>query len=372
MNVSEINGTTQVNLSMRKSVVFGKDSEIEIKNLKIGDIVKGTVQRITDFGVFIAIDNTSLVGLSRKPTAVSNETVDLKDIYSVGGRVQAKILGITGHKISLGLKSSYFNELSNEEEHEDQSESNEDEDGDEEENGFVFADAGGDSDEDIEQLIRSAALQSDSEDENDSLNEEAEGEQQEEDKEDDEEVDVESLDEADEGLPIKKQKIANNPPVRMNTMSEKPQKSLSVGEQTTAPINPFAPQANTLFWGPSFQPAVLTTQTGNESEDEEESSNDSGSDDDEVKGGKRKRNRNTAAQKAEEEIRKKEVILSDFLSITCTRMLWLKVLMNQHLFKISNDYLSLVQTHQLYGLDTCHSSSYLLILMLLVQLDYVL
>lgn len=282
---------------MRKSVVHGKESEMEIQKLKIGEVVKGTIHRITDFGVFVSIDNTTLIGLSRKPMAASNETHDLKDIYSVGGRVRAKILGITGHKISLGLKNSYFED---EKQNEDDSESEEDQ----EENDLGLVDDG-ESDEDIQQLIRDAALQFESDD--------SEGE------EDDhvvESADEFEVDESDEGLPVKKQKITDEPSSTVSTTPKNPtiEKIFPNNENSMSlNANPFAPQANTLFWGPSFQPAALT-EAANESGDEEESSNESGSDN-EDKGGKRKRNRNSAALKAEEEIRRKEVfeIFSNYL-----------------------------------------------------------
>lgn len=77
--------------------------------------------------IVIAIASTSLVGLSRLPHAVSASVLSkinaaltsLQELYHPGDIVKAKILSVSvaSNKISLGLKSSYFNnEDDNEEE----------------------------------------------------------------------------------------------------------------------------------------------------------------------------------------------------------------------------------------------------------------
>jgi rRNA biogenesis protein RRP5 len=198
LSVSDPSGSTQINLSMRASVVHGKDNEAELQKLRIGAVVKGTVHRVTDFGVFVSIDETSLIGLSRKPMAVPSDATDLKDVYSVGGRVRAKILGISGSKISLGLKNSCFKVSNNEDEDDERVEGADSMEGSDDEQ--VLVDENSD-DDDLQKLINEAALQSNSEEE------EEEGEDDEEDEEDEEE-DEEETDGNDEGLPMKKQKVS--------------------------------------------------------------------------------------------------------------------------------------------------------------------
>jgi predicted RNA-binding protein with RPS1 domain len=311
LNVSEASSASsiaQVSLSMRHSVVLGKDSELELKNLTIGEVVRGTVHRITDFGVFIAIDDTSLIGLSRKAMAVPNEKTDLKEVYSVGGRVRAKILGVVGPKISLGLKSSYFKETTNG----NDDESDEEEDAEDEENDGTHVAFAEDSDEeDIQRLIDSAALHSDSE-EGDA--EEADDDDDEEESDDNDEG--ESVDDNDEGLPIKKQKVLEGSATvssNMRNLSSAPAKSSHNNESaasvasSSSTLNPFAQQGNTMLWGSSFQPSVSTTEAQEKEDESEEEGDDSQSENEETNG-KRKRNRNnSSALKAEEEIRKKEV-----------------------------------------------------------------
>lgn len=309
LNVSEgTSSSAQVNLSMRHSVVLGKDNETELKNLTVGQVVRGVVQRITDFGVFIAIENTSLVGLSRKAMAVPSETTDLKEVYSVGGHVRAKILGIAGPKISLGLKSSYFKEITNDND-ESENEESENEDDLIDPSHVEFAD---DSDEDeIQKLINDAALHSDSEvEDDDEVNED----------EEDESDGYESVDDDDEGLPIKKQKVLDNSSIDAfkasslpTTFTKSSRESGSTDPSSSSSLlNPFSQQSNMILWGSSFQPSVPTEEHEKENENQSEDGSES---ENEEANGKRKRNRHSTALKAEEEIRKKEVSsLNDFFT----------------------------------------------------------
>jgi predicted RNA-binding protein with RPS1 domain len=308
LNVSEgtSSSSTQVNLSMRHSVVLGKDSEMELKNLTIGQVVRGTVHRITDFGVFVAIDDTSLVGLSRKAMAVPSETTDLKEVYSVGGHVRAKILGIAGSKISLGLKSSYFKETTTG----DDESGDENDDEEEEDDHVAFADDDSDEEE-IQKLINEAALHSDSE-------AEEEGDEDEDEEEDEESDEGESVDDNDEGLPMKKQKVLDGRAaaavvISSNTSGLSSAKSSrdsgsATPSTSSSSLNPFAQQSNMMLWGSSFEPSVTTKEAQENENEKSESEGDDGSDsENEENDGKRKRNRNSTALKAEEEIRKKEV-----------------------------------------------------------------
>ena len=100
----------QVNLTLRDSIVNGDGGNEEFDSLNKGDIVSGTVHRVTDFGVFVAINGTSLIGLSRKAMAAPVDD-DLSAIYEEGDRVRAVVISkSSGHKIALGLKSSYFDD----------------------------------------------------------------------------------------------------------------------------------------------------------------------------------------------------------------------------------------------------------------------
>lgn len=100
-----------VRLSMKRSVILGDSlKKEEISKLNIDDVVSGTVTRITEKGVFIKINDTSLTGLALKAAATLDPTKSLNSQYEVGDVVRAKVLSIAKNslKITLGLNKYYF------------------------------------------------------------------------------------------------------------------------------------------------------------------------------------------------------------------------------------------------------------------------
>jgi predicted RNA-binding protein with RPS1 domain len=100
----------QVQLSLRPSEVQGKARIAEeLANLQEGDVCQGTVQRLADFGVFVQISGTSIVGLARKEQAVG-EGRALSEAFSVGDLVRAKVLRVSREsgKVALALHESFF------------------------------------------------------------------------------------------------------------------------------------------------------------------------------------------------------------------------------------------------------------------------
>lgn len=103
-------------LSMKQSVLVGdKKLRESIARLSVGSTVVGTVEKVTEFGVFVLIEGTSIVGLSRRNDALSATASaavgrDLRKAYSPGDIVKAKVLEVNTNtkKVSLGLKPSYF------------------------------------------------------------------------------------------------------------------------------------------------------------------------------------------------------------------------------------------------------------------------
>jgi ribosomal protein S1 len=94
----------KIRLSLRGKDVGGGPQEAQFAALKTGQISVGTVQRVTDFGVFVTLDGTSLVGLSRRVNALSKGSTDLSEAYKPGDVVRVKILTVsqTTKKIGLG------------------------------------------------------------------------------------------------------------------------------------------------------------------------------------------------------------------------------------------------------------------------------
>lgn len=74
----------------------------EIKKLKVGDVVDGEVNGVVKFGVFITFGN--LEGLIHTSELSWEHVKNHYEIYKIGDKVQAQIIGIDGDKISLSIK----------------------------------------------------------------------------------------------------------------------------------------------------------------------------------------------------------------------------------------------------------------------------
>merc|ERR1711871_1211965 len=98
-----------VSLAMKESLV-GEHLSKELSKLSVGQVVEGHVKSIADFGIFVDISKTTITGLSRRENAVNRKVEDMHTVFTAGDLVKAKILSISGHKVALGLKSSFFSE----------------------------------------------------------------------------------------------------------------------------------------------------------------------------------------------------------------------------------------------------------------------
>jgi polyribonucleotide nucleotidyltransferase len=94
-----------------QTFVYGRDSkkvkeavniiESLIKEYKVGDIVKGTVFRIEDFGAFIKIENGSKEAMIHVSELDNKRTEKVEDVVKIGDIVSAKIIEIK-HNGQLG------------------------------------------------------------------------------------------------------------------------------------------------------------------------------------------------------------------------------------------------------------------------------
>ncbi|KAG1347586.1 Ribosomal protein S1-like1 [Cocos nucifera] len=92
-----------------------KSDASDFCNLHVSDVISGRIRRIEPYGLFIAIDNTNVVGLCHK-SELSDELIDnIETRYQAGDRVVAKVLKVDEerHRISLGMKKSYIENASN-------------------------------------------------------------------------------------------------------------------------------------------------------------------------------------------------------------------------------------------------------------------
>lgn len=56
----------------------------QLKKLSEGQVVKGTVQRIKDFGIFVQLQNSSLVGFAHKSDLSDKFVKNISEAYTQG------------------------------------------------------------------------------------------------------------------------------------------------------------------------------------------------------------------------------------------------------------------------------------------------
>jgi rRNA biogenesis protein RRP5 len=102
----------RVELTLKPSVVDPENhkAQVMLADLGLGDKVKGTVKRVESYGLFVTIDNSSLVGLCHISEVAAEFVSNLSEIFTQGDRVKAMITKIdaTTNKISLSLKAEHF------------------------------------------------------------------------------------------------------------------------------------------------------------------------------------------------------------------------------------------------------------------------
>ena len=115
-----------VQMSLRESDISGKErpKPADYSTLKEGQIVKGKVKSIVEYGVFVRVDGPqNISGLCHKSQIADNAIEDISNLYAIGDPVKAKILSLNPEKkrISFGLKASYFENENSEDESEGES-----------------------------------------------------------------------------------------------------------------------------------------------------------------------------------------------------------------------------------------------------------
>ena len=107
-------------------------------DLQVNQLVEGKVRNITDFGVFVRINNSQLTGLAHISECADDKINDLNAFFKKGDKVKALIIRLNEEKetISLTMKPSKLREVEEELEPEDIEMSSEEES--EEEEGFTL------------------------------------------------------------------------------------------------------------------------------------------------------------------------------------------------------------------------------------------
>ncbi|BGP31459.1 rRNA bioproteinsis protein rrp5 [Rhodotorula toruloides] len=110
--------SSQIEMSFRSSAVVKKDASAPTSisladaNLSKGQVVRGTIKRVQDYGVFIRLDESGVEGLCHKSKIVDDEKRSWKEVVREGQKVKAVVLSVDleKKKLSLGLKKSLFPE----------------------------------------------------------------------------------------------------------------------------------------------------------------------------------------------------------------------------------------------------------------------
>ncbi len=107
VEVIEIDKENQrLRVSLKK--LLPKPIEEFAKKYKVGDVVKGKVTSITDFGAFVKIDN--LEGLLHNQECSWDKSKKCKDLLNVGDEVEVKIINIDTEKEKISLSKKVLEE----------------------------------------------------------------------------------------------------------------------------------------------------------------------------------------------------------------------------------------------------------------------
>ncbi|KAL2998416.1 hypothetical protein AAZX31_09G097500 [Glycine max] len=109
-SVEPLSNRVEVTLKMSTAPNIPKSEIIDLSKFHVGDVVSGRIKRVESFGLFIAIDNTNMVGLCHISEISDNRIENIEANYRAGERVKARILKVDEerHRISLGMKNSYM------------------------------------------------------------------------------------------------------------------------------------------------------------------------------------------------------------------------------------------------------------------------
>ncbi len=98
------------NMVLSRKAILEKERKAQIQDvllkLEAGQVCKGLVKNITDYGAFVSLEEGKIDGLLHKADMSWAHVRDISKVLSVGDEIEVKILNVdrTTEKISLGLK----------------------------------------------------------------------------------------------------------------------------------------------------------------------------------------------------------------------------------------------------------------------------
>ncbi|KAG6700889.1 hypothetical protein I3842_08G135300 [Carya illinoinensis] len=110
LSVEPLSKRVEVTLKTLGSSSSSKSEIDALRTLRIGNIMSGRIKRVEAYGLFITIDDTSLVGLCHVSELSDDHVESIETKYRAGERVTVKILKVDEQRcrISLGMKGSYM------------------------------------------------------------------------------------------------------------------------------------------------------------------------------------------------------------------------------------------------------------------------
>ncbi|CAB4480195.1 uncharacterized protein OCT59_006440 [Rhizophagus irregularis] len=98
------------------TILTDRDDKLIISGIKTiddfseGQVIKGTISGVENYGIFIKINNSVVSGLCHKSKISDDFVNELSDLFKIGDKVKAKILNIDKEKQNVGfvMRKSYF------------------------------------------------------------------------------------------------------------------------------------------------------------------------------------------------------------------------------------------------------------------------
>ncbi len=100
---------TTVDVDMRESSLLDQN-KLSFADIMEGSKHKGIVTRVERYGVFVRLDSSDVTGMAHLSECSDSFVKHLTDHYDPGDRVKVLVMKVDKdqHRISLGLKASYF------------------------------------------------------------------------------------------------------------------------------------------------------------------------------------------------------------------------------------------------------------------------
>lgn len=108
---SEVAQRFHVDLDMRESVLGTRsENQVKFENIEVGSVYSGRVTRIEEYGAFVRILNSGVIGLVHKSECSDNFVANVDSLYQPGNLVKVKVITKIPEKRQIGfsMKASHF------------------------------------------------------------------------------------------------------------------------------------------------------------------------------------------------------------------------------------------------------------------------